>query len=184
MITDCRGACLLRCHRAYDFAAATLTQHLPPCPIAGNGITYSCVIPKTYTVCKATSVKPLSDQKVTLTVLGAHWQPTTTTEVGWDYENDFIVATPAMISQRLYTDPVAGTTSTCFGRWWNCEESNPFIPRPTFAPYLRDQYIPRPSPAVNQTMPASSYPSTANVWPVPGTCPAHSGNNTERFSPL
>jgi hypothetical protein len=150
------------CPTAYDFAVVTLAQPSVPPPIPSDGTTYSAVIPSTYTVCKAASVKELSDQEVTLTVSRNQSHPTLITKTKWDYENGFIVATPAVISKRLYTDPVAGTASTCFGPWWGCPQSNPFVPRLTSAPRPWDRETLRPLPAVTQPTLAPPCPSGAN----------------------
>jgi hypothetical protein len=115
-------------------------------------------------LCKAASIKELSDQTVTLTVSAS---PTpTTTEVAWDYENGFIVVTPAIISKYIYTG-FPGTTSTCFD---HCVMNhNPLMqPHPTRAP--RGTYVVPPSTPVTQFTPASSCLAETNMWLVSDRC--------------
>ncbi len=115
--------------------------------------------------CKAASVKDLSDQKVTLTVSAS--STLSTTVVAWDYDNGFIVVTPAMIQKYLYTGK-PGTTSTCFGDNHCVMNHNPIEPRPTRAPV--GTYIPPPSTPVTQFTPASSCLSESNLWLVSDRC--------------
>ncbi|KAL2166623.1 hypothetical protein VTG60DRAFT_2442 [Thermothelomyces hinnuleus] len=145
----------------YDFTPVGTTQ--TPIPSIIDGTTYPVTYSTSYALCKAASVKQLSGQKVTMTVpIGQ--SSSTTTEVEWDYENDFIVATGADIYKRLYPNPKAGTTRMCFGDHAGCESrTKPYLPTPTYAPY--DPYIPPPSPAVARFTPAQScLPESSKLW--------------------
>jgi hypothetical protein len=129
-------------------------------------------------LCKAASITALSDQTVTLTVSddGA----TTTTEVSWDYENGFLVADPAVVYKRLYPDPIAGTTSTCFGQHEGCKTStNPLIPQPTRA----SEFAPPPSQAANQFTPGISCLADSNLWLVSGHCTVANTRSGDILSP-
>jgi hypothetical protein len=115
-------------------------------------------------LCKAASIKELSDQTMTLTVSAS---PTpTTTEVAWDYENGFILATPATIAKYIYTG-FPGTTSTCFD---HCTMNyNPLMqPHPTRAP--RGTYVVPPSTPVTQFTPAPSCLAETNMWLISDRC--------------
>ena len=116
-------------------------------------------------MCKAASIKALSDQTVTMTVSSS--LTISTTEVSWDYENGWIGAQPSQIFKYLYPDSEAGTTSTCFGH--RCPTgTNPLKPSPTPAP--TSTYVPPPSPAVTQFTPAPSCLSDSNFWLVSTSC--------------
>ena len=165
---------------AYDFTVPN--EDPTPIPSIIDGTTYPVTFHDTIrpVPCKAASVKELSGQKVTLTVAGS--QPTTTTEIEWNYENGFIMATGATIIKLLYTDPVASTTSTCFGERAGCPTgTNPLLPTPTSAP--SGQYIPPPSAALTQFTPSPSCLAASNFWLVSGQCSAASNPRADHTSP-
>lgn len=121
--------------------------------------------PTMHSYCKAASVSQLSGSKVTLTVAAS--PSPTTTEVDWDYANDFIVAPAAKVEKYLYTGK-PGTTSTCFGDKHCVMNSNPIKPHPTHARY--GTYFPPPVTAVAQFTPAASCLASANLWLVSDRC--------------
>ncbi|KAK4148463.1 hypothetical protein C8A00DRAFT_19712 [Chaetomidium leptoderma] len=155
-----RTAC---CPTAYDFAPVNVEPTVIPTVV--DGTTYPMTYRTLYELCKAASIKELSDQTVTMTVSTS--STLSTTEVAWDYENGFIVATPAMIQKYLYTGR-PGTTSTCFGDSHCVMNHNPIEPRPTYAPF--GTYVPPPSTAVTQFTPAPSCLAESNVWLVSDRC--------------
>ncbi|KAK3291608.1 uncharacterized protein B0H64DRAFT_409532 [Chaetomium fimeti] len=155
------------CPTAYDF---TLVSDRTLIPTVIDGTTYPLTFATETELCKAGSIKALSDQTVTMTVFAGETTGTTT-ETVWDYENGFIVATAAIINKRLYTDPVASTTSTCYGDLdARCAlRSNPLVPGPTPAP--SDRYDPPPTSPVTQFTPAPSCLSQpGNLWLVSDQC--------------
>ncbi|KAL2195228.1 hypothetical protein P885DRAFT_41222 [Corynascus similis CBS 632.67] len=168
------------CPTAYDFVPANLVP--TPIPSVIDGTTYPVTYSTSNVLCKAASVEKLSGKKVTMTVRSGN-QIADTTVVDWDYENDFIIMTAPTIYKNLFPDPRAGTTSTCFGDQPGCDDrTNPYIPRPTYAP--PNSYVPPPSPAVTQFTPPPSCLSDSNLWLVSGKCSVTDpGKSSEPLSP-
>lgn len=136
-----------------------------------DGTTYPVTFSTLYAQCKAASVTALSGKQVTLSIS----QPPTTTVSEWDYENGFILATPAMIQKYIYTGR-PGTTSTCFGDSHCPMNYNPLNPRPTRAP--RGTYVVPPATPVTQFTPAASCLASSNLWLVSDKCSLSTrGNN-------
>lgn len=146
---------------AYDFVGPDFIPTALPSVI--HGTTFPVTFP-TAGMCKATSIKALSDQTVTLSVTGS---PPSTTELVWDYDNGFLVAEPARVYQTLYPDIEPGTTSTCYGRCPSQSWSSTG-PGPTPAP--TGTYVPPPSPVVTQFTPAPTCLDDSNLWIVSASC--------------
>ncbi|KAK3366191.1 hypothetical protein B0T24DRAFT_583425 [Lasiosphaeria ovina] len=154
------------CPTAFDFGPPGAVAAGTPTVI--DGTTYAVNLMFTELLCKATSVKALSDQTVTLTVATTSLAAV---EVAWDYEHGFVAAEPAHIYKFLYPDPQnSGSTSTCFGFY--CPTlTNPLKPTPTPTQAPTGTYVTPPPAVVTQfTPPASCAVDAAHLWLVSTGC--------------
>lgn len=117
--------------------------------------------------CRADAVKTLSGQTATLTVSE---DPLITTEVAWDYENDYIYAYSAQYARMVYE--ASGTTSECFGFDSDCPRlSNPLTgPTPAPTPTPTTSYVPPPSHPTTQFTPAPSCIGDSDMYLVSTSC--------------
>lgn len=155
---------------AYDFTYIGYEATNFPLPTVIDGETYSVII-GSGRMCKATSVKPLIEKTVTVTVTTS--PDLVTTVVAWDYETDLILASAAALQNYIYVG--GGTTSTCIGAYnAGCDgRSNPLsvstpTPTPTRAP--ESSYVAPPSHPVTQFTPAPSCLAESNLWFVSTDC--------------
>jgi len=141
-----------------------------PFPTVIDGETYSVIISSGY-MCKATSVKPLVEKTIIMTVTTS--PELVTTESVWDYETGLIFAIPAGVTKYVYEG--VGTTSTCIGGYYvGCGGiSNPLAPptpTPTITSAPEGTYVPPPSHPLTQFTPAPSCLAQSNLWFVSTSC--------------